>query len=80
MKKTFAKILLPISIGIIGILVLNSCSVGIPDKTVAVKNFDSDKYLGKWYEIARFDFKFERNLNQVTATYSKKSGWHNQSG
>ncbi|MFW1886610.1 lipocalin family protein, partial [Acinetobacter nosocomialis] len=38
---------------------------------VAVKNFDSDKYLGKWYEIARFDFKFERNLNQVTATYSK---------
>lgn len=71
MKKTFAKILLPISIGIIGILVLNSCSVGIPDKTVAVKNFDSDKYLGKWYEIARFDFKFERNLNQVTATYSK---------
>lgn len=71
MKKTFTKILIPVSISIIGLLVLNSCSVGVPDKATAVQNFDSDKYLGKWYEIARFDYRFERNLNQVTATYSK---------
>lgn len=71
MKKTFTKFLVPVSIGIMGLLVLNSCSVGIPDKATAVQNFDSDKYLGKWYEIARFDYRFERNLNQVTATYSK---------
>ncbi len=71
MKKTFSKILIPVSLGIIGLLVLNSCSVGIPDKATAVQNFDADKYLGKWYEIARFDYKFERNMNQVTATYSK---------
>ena len=71
MTKSFLKIAVPFSIGILGILLLNSCSVGIPDKATAVQNFDSEKYLGKWYEIARFDFKFEKNMNQVTATYSK---------
>lgn len=42
----------------------------IPDTAVAVKPFNKEKYLGKWYEIARFDYKFERNMNNVTATYS----------
>lgn len=35
-----------------------------------VSNFQADRYLGTWYEIARFDFKFEKNLNNVTAEYS----------
>ena len=44
------------------------------DKTV-VKDLDIDKYLGKWYEIARYDHKFERGLVGVTATYSyRKDG------
>lgn len=42
----------------------------IPKSAVAVQSFDKEKYLGKWYEIARLDFKFERNLNNTTATYS----------
>ena len=37
---------------------------------VAVDNFNKEKYLGKWYEIARFDYSFEKNLNNVTAEYS----------
>jgi len=44
----------------------------IPKGAVAVKPFDKSKYLGQWYEIARMDFRFERNLNNVTATYSVK--------
>lgn len=48
----------------------NSCKVSIPKGASAVKPFNKDKYLGKWYEIARMDFKFEKNLNNVTATYS----------
>ncbi|MCY0977699.1 lipocalin family protein [Chryseobacterium wangxinyae] len=68
--KTFQKIAIPLSLGIFGLLVLSSCSVGITKGATAVKNFDSDKYLGKWYEIARFDYKFERNLDNVTADYS----------
>jgi apolipoprotein D and lipocalin family protein len=42
----------------------------IPKGAVAVKPFDKEKYLGKWFEIARMDFKYERNMNNVTATYS----------
>jgi len=39
------------------------------DKTV-VKEFDINQYLGNWYEIARFDHRFERGLVGVTANYS----------
>jgi apolipoprotein D and lipocalin family protein len=28
-----------------------------------------EKYLGKWYEIARLDYSFERGLTQITADY-----------
>lgn len=48
---------------------LFSCST-IPDGIKAVQPFEKSKYLGKWYEIARLDFKFERNLNNTTAEYS----------
>lgn len=37
-----------------------------------VKNFDLKRYLGKWYEIARFDFRFERGLVAVTAEYTMR--------
>jgi len=47
-----------------------SCKVSIPKGAVAIKPFQKDRYLGKWYEIARMDFKFEKNLKNVTATYS----------
>ncbi len=58
--------ILKILIVIIGLF---SCST-IPKDAVAVTPFDKEKYLGKWYEIARFDFKFEKNLNNTTAEYS----------
>ena len=48
---------------------LYSC-VSIPKGAKAVRPFDKNRYLGTWYEIARFDFKFEKGLDQVTATYS----------
>jgi apolipoprotein D and lipocalin family protein len=51
------------------LLALCSCST-IPRGVVAVKPFNKEKYLGKWYEIARLDFKYERNLNNTTAEYS----------
>ena len=73
MKSTFKKIIIPVSIGILGFIILNSCSVGIPKGATAIQNFDSEKYLGKWYEIARFDYRFEKNLDNVTATYSLNS-------
>ena len=51
------------------ILFLAGCT-GIPAKVLPVDNFKLDKYLGKWYEIARLDHSFERGLTQVTADYS----------
>ncbi|MGJ1262214.1 lipocalin family protein [Sphingobacterium spiritivorum] len=35
-----------------------------------VSNFNLDSYLGQWYEIARLDFRWEKNLKNVTANYS----------
>lgn len=68
--NTLKKIIIPVSAGLVGLLILNSCSVGIPKGAEAVQNFQADNYLGKWYEIARFDFRFEKNLNNTTADYS----------
>jgi len=50
-------------------LLLSGC-VSIPEGVKPVENFDLDRYLGRWYEIARLDHSFERGLSQVTADYS----------
>lgn len=34
-----------------------------------VSEFDLSRYLGTWYEIARFDHSFERGMENVTAEY-----------
>jgi apolipoprotein D and lipocalin family protein len=52
-------------------LLLSACS-GTPDNVKVVSGFEADKYLGTWYEIARLDHSFERGLDKVTATYSKR--------
>lgn len=46
-----------------------SCS-SLTKGAVAVTNFDKGRYLGKWYEIARLDFKYERGLNNTSAEYT----------
>lgn len=53
-----------------GILYALSRRKTIPDGVNAVNNFDKQKYLGKWFEIARFNYRFERTLNNVSAEYS----------
>jgi len=52
------------------ILTAFSSCASIPKGATAIKPFDKESYLGKWYEIARLDFRFERNLNNTTAQYS----------
>lgn len=51
------------------LIVLNACT-GKPEGMVAIKEFELDRYLGKWYEIARLDHSFERGLSNITADYS----------
>jgi apolipoprotein D and lipocalin family protein len=49
-------------------LFLYGC-LGYPNSVAPVENFDINRYLGKWYEIARLDHPFERGLEQVSAEY-----------
>ena len=44
--------------------------MGIPKTVSPVKEFELEKYLGKWYEIARLDHSFERGLDRITAEYA----------
>ena len=56
-------------IGWIGLVLFYACS-SLPEGTKVVENFDKKEYLGKWYEIARLDVSFEKNLNNTSAEYS----------
>lgn len=53
----------------IGLLFLSACA-GTPEGVQPVTGFQVERYLGKWYEIARLDHPFERGLEQVSAEYS----------
>lgn len=50
---------------------LSGCT-GVPENVKPVKDFELPRYLGEWYEIARFDHSFEEGLSEVTATYSMR--------
>lgn len=45
-------------------------SVSRPEGVTPVSGFELSRYLGRWYEIARLDHSFERNMVAVTADYS----------
>jgi len=62
-----------ITIIVILLIFINSCNSQntMINKTV-VKELDIEKYLGTWYELARYDHSFERGLVGVTTTYSMR--------
>lgn len=63
--------LLPLVAAATAAFLVVACSSPTPPRGVTVvNNFDAKRYLGTWYEIARFDHRFERGLEKVTATYS----------
>jgi len=55
---------------IVSMLIFMSGCTGLPEDVYPVDGFDINKYLGKWYEIARLDHSFERGLDKVSAEYS----------
>lgn len=54
---------------IVACYLLSGC-LTVPDRIEPVDNFELNRYLGKWYEIARLDHSFERGLEAVSAEYS----------
>jgi apolipoprotein D and lipocalin family protein len=55
--------------GMVLVLLLASACTSVPEGIEPVQSFKVDRYLGKWYEIARLDHRFERGLSRVTADY-----------
>ena len=51
-------------------LCTDSFGQDIDNSTITTLNLD--RYLGKWYEIARYDHSFERDLVGCTAEYSMR--------
>ena len=62
------KSLIPLALSAIMVPGLLAAQPGPMDNST-VSQFDLVKYLGTWYEIARFDHHFERGLNNVMAEY-----------
>lgn len=57
------------SLLVVSCLAISSC-LSVPDGIEPIQNFELDRYLGRWYEVARLDHSFERGLDAVTADYS----------
>jgi len=54
----------------VGAIVYSLLSRDFPAGAVPVKPFDMNRYLGKWYEIARLPNAIEKNLKNLTEEYS----------
>ena len=54
---------------LISVIFVSSC-VEVPEGITPVSGFKLDKYMGKWYEIARLDHRYERHFNRVSVEYS----------
>ncbi|MDP4909416.1 MAG: lipocalin family protein [Burkholderiaceae bacterium] len=72
LSQQFARALF-ITLGTILLtMTLTGCSTAPPSGLTSVTPFEVNRYLGKWYEIARLDHSFERGLTDVSATYALK--------
>lgn len=56
---------------VLGVLTTLVGCTSIPKGLKPVSNFDVERYLGTWYEIARLDHSFEKNLTNVSADYAQ---------
>lgn len=55
------------------LMLLTACSYGAGRDSInrhTVAKLDLRSIMGTWYEIARFDHRFERGMEYVTATYT----------
>lgn len=66
-------IYLTLSLALTGCLTGQKNNTGKMIDNSTVKNLDINRYVGKWYEIARFPHSFEKNLVGVTATYKLRN-------
>ena len=53
-----------------GLWLLAGCRPSTPEGIDPITGFDVERYMGRWYEIARLDHRFERGMDRVTAHYT----------
>jgi apolipoprotein D and lipocalin family protein len=70
MKNNLMNFLVVFCLTIFGTTLTGSIMQNTVIDNSVVKKLDIQKYLGTWYEIARYDHYFERGLVGVTANYS----------
>ena len=58
--------------GLLVLFLLGGCA-GVPEGVTPVRGFQIERYLGTWYEIARLDHRFERGLDDISATYTLRA-------
>jgi len=56
--------------GIISSVAAALTGCGSTSDIAAVQNFEPERYMGTWYEIARLPQSFERDLDEVMAQYT----------
>ncbi len=61
-----------LTITLLGVLMASSSDGAESPVFRPVGGFDLQRYLGTWYEIARFPRSFEKGLDNVTANYSMR--------
>lgn len=66
------KPLLPVLLGALALTACVAGPVGNPHPPQPAKSVDLERYAGRWYEIARYDMRFEKGCEGVTAEYSKR--------
>lgn len=67
------SILLAAGVVTVGVLLLRRALRTIPKGVDPVRPFKLDKFMGKWYEIARTDNRFEKGLKNVTIEFTRNS-------
>ncbi|WP_187431038.1 Outer membrane lipoprotein Blc [Roseobacter fucihabitans] len=59
---------------LLSLVVLTACAAPYRDTRVAItsqKGFVAERYLGRWYEIARFPVSFQKGCTATTADYGR---------
>lgn len=67
-----SKVLLLLSVFLFGTIGI-SCQTNKNNKTMnttTVSNLDVNRFMGSWYEIARYEHSFEKGMTHVKASYS----------
>ena len=67
MKKLTKAIL------VLSLALTTGCVSGPKVDNAPVAALDLNRYLGEWYEIARFDHSFERGVEQAKANYTQNA-------